>query len=235
MQTTAGFWALLGSVVPKDAFVVAKIRQAGAVILGHANMSEWTPLRSKEYSTGYSPRGGQTRNPFDLRKSPFGSSSGSAVAVSANLVAILFGTETDTLIIGPAGINGIVGIKPTVGLMSRSGVILISKNMDTVCPFRRTVTVMVAVLDVIASLDDEDAFILVPERRQPGSYMSYISTQEALKDTRFGLPIKGYWELAPPACKDMVSRIMDAIKQAGAEIVEVDFSNIEERRTIDSS
>lgn len=129
MQTTAGSWSLLGSVVSKDAFVVSRLRDAGAIIIGKANMSEWASVRSKKYSTGFSPRGGQTRNPFDLRKSPFGSSSGSAVAVSANLVPVSFGTETDTSIIGPASANGVVGFKPTVGLTSRSGVIPISHNM----------------------------------------------------------------------------------------------------------
>lgn len=122
MQTTAGSWALLGSIV-------SKLRQAGAIIIGKANMSEWASLRSKHYSTGFSPRGGQVRNPFDLRKSPFRSSSGSAVAVSANLVPMSLGTETDTSIIGPASANGVVGFKPTVGLTSRNRVIPISHNM----------------------------------------------------------------------------------------------------------
>lgn len=129
MQTTAGSWSLLGSVVSKDAFIVSKLREAGAIIIGKTNMCEWACLRSKEYSTGYSPRGGQVRNPYDLRKSPHGSSSGSAVAVSANLIPLSFGTETDTSIIGPASSNGVVGIKPSVGLTSRSGVIPISRNM----------------------------------------------------------------------------------------------------------
>lgn len=129
MQTTAGSWSLLGSVVSKDAFIVSKLRQAGAIIVGKANMSEWASVRSKNYSTGFSPRGGQVTNPFDLRKSPFGSSSGSAVAVSADLVPVSFGTETDTSIIGPASANGVVGFKPTIGLTSRNGVIPISHNM----------------------------------------------------------------------------------------------------------
>ncbi|KAI4199562.1 MAG: hypothetical protein LQ350_004515 [Teloschistes chrysophthalmus] len=120
MQTTAGSWALLGSIVPRDAYIVTQLRNAGAIILGHANMSEWASVRSKEYSEGYSPRGGQVRNPFDLSRTPFGSSSGSAVAVSANIVPISFGTETDSSIVGPAQINSVVGIKPTPGLTSRS-------------------------------------------------------------------------------------------------------------------
>src|SRR5207247_843377 len=130
----------------------------------------WASLRSKEYSTGYSPRGGQTRNPFNLRKSPFGSSSGSAAAVSANLVPLSIGTETDTSIIGPAGINGIVGIKPTVGLTSRVGVIPISENMDTVGPFGRTVADAVAGLDAMVAQDEEDPFTVTPGRNQEKSY-----------------------------------------------------------------
>lgn len=158
MQTTAGSWALLGSKVPKDAFIVSRLRQAGAVILGHTNMGEWASVRSSEYSTGYSPRGGQCRNPYDLSKSPFGSSSGSAVAVSASIVPLAFGTETDSSIIGPASINGVVGIKPTVGLTSRSGVIPISKNLDTVGSFgkfyRASVAPLISLVESFSRRDE---------------------------------------------------------------------------------
>ncbi|KAI1258702.1 amidase [Xylariaceae sp. FL1019] len=229
MQTTAGSWALLGSVVPKDAFVVSKLRQAGAIILGHANMSEWASLRSTEESTGFSPRGGQVRNPYDLRKSPAGSSSGSAAAVAANLVPIALGTETDTSIIGPAAINGIVGIKPTVGLTSRSGVIPISRNMDSVGPFGRTVTDAVFVLDAIVREDNEDPFTTVQERKADVPYSRYISTSSALKGARFGLPMKRCWDMVPPSCKSVATKVLDAIKRAGAEIIEVDLPSIEER------
>ncbi|KAH9908520.1 amidase [Xylariomycetidae sp. FL2044] len=228
VQTTAGSWALLGSVVPKDAFVVSRLREAGAVILGHANMSEWASLRSKNDSTGYSPRGGQTRNPYDLRKTPFGSSSGSAVAVSANLVPIALGTETDTSIIGPASINGVVGIKPTVGLTSRSGVIPISENMDSVGPFGRTVADAAAVLDAIAGVDNEDHFTKSPFR-QESPLITHLATSDVLKGAWFGLPIRRCWELVPPGCKAVASKVLDAIRQAGAEIIEVDFPSIGER------
>lgn len=229
MQTTAGSWSLLGSVVPRDAFVVSKLRQCGAVIIGKTNMSEWASVRSKTYSTGFSPRGGQVRNPFDLRKSPAGSSSGSAVVVSANIVPLAYGTETDTSIIGPASANGVVGIKPTVGLTSRSGVIPISENMDSVGTFGRTVADAVAGLDAIVGIDENDPFTLMPEMRTKFSYLDFLSSSETLRGARFGLPMRRCWDLAPPACKIVALRVLDAIRKAGAEIVEVNFPSIDER------
>ncbi|KAK7753559.1 hypothetical protein SLS62_004417 [Diatrype stigma] len=233
MQTTAGSWALLGSVVPQDAFVVTRLRRAGAVLLGKANLSEWASARSKSDSTGYSPRGGQVRNPFDLRKTPHGSSSGSAVAVSANVAPCALGTETDSSIIGPASMNGVVGIKPTVGLTSRSGVIPISEHMDTVGPFGRTVADAVAVLDAIACPDEEDEYTMTTAAGgRPGegaSYFSHLSTAEALRGARFGLPMKRCWDKVPPGCRRVASRVLDAIRRAGAEIVEVDLPSVEER------
>lgn len=235
MQTTAGSWALLGSIVPEDAFVVRQLRQEGALIVGHANMSEWASLRSKAYSTGYSPRGGQVRNPFDLRRTPFGSSSGSAVAVSANLVPVTLGTETDTSIIGPASTNGVVGIKPTVGLTSRSGVIPTSENLDSIGTFGRTVADAVAGLDAIVGADDRDRFTVVADRQENRPYSRYLSSREVLKGARFGLPIKRCWELCPSDCKAVASKVLDAIREAGATIVEVDLPSVEERICPDGS
>jgi amidase len=229
MQTTAGSWALLGSEVTRDAHIVSKLRDAGAIILGHANMGEWASVRSKVYSTGYSPRKGQVRNPFDLRKSPFGSSSGSAAAVSANIVPLSIGTETDTSIIGPAGINGVVGIKPTVGLTSRSGVVPISENMDSVGTFGRTVVDATFGLSAIVGPDQRDQFTQSLSRKQVNDYSQFIVGKEVLKGARFGLPIKRCWELAPLHCKEVALRVFDTMKDAGAEIVNVDFPSIEER------
>ncbi|KAI1336750.1 amidase [Xylariaceae sp. FL0016] len=229
MQTTAGSWALLGSIVPKDAFVITKLRAAGAVILGHANMSEWASLRSKAESTGFGPRGGQTRNPFDLRRSALGSSSGSAATVSANLAPLALGTETDTSIIGPASINGVVGIKPTVGLTSRTGVIPISENMDSVGPFGRTVADAVALLDAIVEQDVHDRFAMVPNRKQDVPYSRYLSTPEVLKGARFGLPWNRCWDLAPSGSKRVATKVLDAMRKAGAEILDVNIPSIEER------
>lgn len=121
METTAGSWALLGSVVPRDAFIVKKLRDSGAVLMGHAALSEWAAMRSNKFSSGYSGRGGQCRSPYNLTASPGGSSSGSGVAVAANLATFSIGTETDASIISPAQRNALVGIKPTVGLTSRAG------------------------------------------------------------------------------------------------------------------
>lgn len=233
MQTTAGSWALLGSIVPRDAFIVQKLRQAGAIIVGHAGMSEYASLRSKVYSTGYSPRGGQVRNPFNLSKSPFGSSSGSAVCVSANIVPLSFGTETDSSIIGPAGANSVVGIKPTVGLTSRTGVFPISENMDTVGAFGRTVADAVAGLDAIVGTDPDDIFTSEADRVHNGSYAACLSGQEHLQSAIFGLPLKRCWELCPNDTKAIAIPVLEAIKQAGARVVEVSLPSIEERTNPD--
>jgi amidase len=232
MQTTAGSWALLGSVVPGDATVVGLLRKAGAVIIGHANMSEWASCRSKSYSTGYSPRGGQVRNPYDLSRTPFGSSSGSAVAVAANLVPLALGTETDTSIIGPASINGVVGFKPTVGLTSRTGVIPISENMDSVGTFGRTVADAVTALDVIAVEDPSDRFTMAPDR-PAGPLIQHLSSYKVLQGARFGRPHKRCWELVPDACKAVASNVFAALEEAGAEIIDVDLPSIEERVAAD--
>jgi len=125
MQTTAGSWALMGSIVPRDAFVVKKLRDAGAVLFGKATLSEWADMRSNNYSEGYSARGGQCRSPYNLTVNPGGSSSGSAVGVAANAIAFSLGTETDGSVINPAMRNSLVGFKPTVGLTSRAGCVAI--------------------------------------------------------------------------------------------------------------
>ncbi|KAI9814317.1 MAG: hypothetical protein M1826_002283 [Phylliscum demangeonii] len=230
MQTTAGSWALLGSTVPRDAHIVARLRQAGAIILGHANMSEWASLRSKEDSVGYSPRRGQVRNPYDLSRSPAGSSSGSAVAVSANMVPLSLGTETDTSIIGPAATNGIVGIKPTVGLTSRSGVIPISEHMDSVGCFGRTVADATHALDAIVGRDDRDPFTRLPPRRQDDHrYASFLSSKAVLKGAKFGLPWTRCWDWVPEDQKKVASGVLDAIVAAGAEIVRTEFPCAEDR------
>ena len=153
MQTTAGSLALLGSRPPRDAFVVDRLRKAGAVILGKTNLSEWANFRSTASSSGWSGRGGQSLNPYVLDRTPCGSSSGSAVAVAANLAAASLGTETDGSILCPASSNSIVGIKPTVGLTSRAGVIPIAHSQDTVGPFGRTVADAVALLGALTSVD----------------------------------------------------------------------------------
>src|SRR5689334_177833 len=153
MQTTAGSLALAGEPAPADATVAARLRRAGAVILGKANLSEWANFRSTHSSSGWSARGGQCRNPYVLDRNPCGSSSGSAAAVSANLCAVSIGTETDGSIVCPSSTCGIVGIKPTVGLISRSGVIPISHSQDTAGPMCRSVADAATLLGALTGID----------------------------------------------------------------------------------
>src|SRR5262249_35163386 len=139
MATTAGSLALADARPPADAFLVARLRKAGALILGKTNLSEWANARCSYSTSGWSGRGGLTKNPYALDRNPCGSSSGSGAAVAANLCAAAVGTETDGSIVSPASANGIVGVKPTVGLVSRTGVIPISHSQDTAGPMARTV------------------------------------------------------------------------------------------------
>ena len=156
MLTTAGSLAMMGAPAPHDAALVARLRKAGVIILGKSNLSEWADMRSDQASSGWSGRGGQTRNPYALDRNPCGSSSGSAAAVAAGLVTVAIGTETDGSIICPASMNGIVGIKPTLGLVSRSGIVPISHNQDTAGPLARSVADAAALLSVIAGSDRHD-------------------------------------------------------------------------------
>src|SRR5713101_919147 len=157
MMTTAGSLALLGSLAPRDSFVAQKLRAAGAVILGKTNLSEWANFRSSRSTSGWSGRGGLTRNPYALDRNPSGSSAGSAVAVAANLCAVAIGTETDGSILSPSSVNGIVGIKPTVGLVSRSGIIPIAHSQDTAGPMARTVSDAATRLGVLTGQDPRDS------------------------------------------------------------------------------
>jgi amidase len=172
MQTTAGSLALVGSVPPKDAFVARKLREAGAVILGKTNLSEWANIRSSHSSSGWSGRGGQTHNPYALDRNPSGSSSGSGAAAAANLCAVAIGTETDGSIVSPANNNGIVGIKPTLGLVSRAGIIPIAHSQDTAGPMARTVTDAAILLGALRGIDPDD-----PATQNSGH--PYIYTGEA--------------------------------------------------------
>jgi amidase len=157
MTTTAGSLALEGSIAPKDSFVAARLREAGAVLIGKANLSEWANIRSNHSSSGWSARGGQCRNPYVLDRNPCGSSSGSGAAVAANLAAAAIGTETNGSIVCPASANGVVGLKPTVGLVSRSRIIPISHSQDTAGPMTRTVRDAALVLAALTGVDAEDA------------------------------------------------------------------------------
>ena len=160
---------------------------------------------------------------------PDGSSSGSAVAVSANIVPLSFGTETDTSIIGPASINGVVGIKPTVGLTSRNGVIPISNSMDTIGSFGKTVVDAVHGLNAIAGSDERDAMTRSSSRIQRKNYAEYLTTKESLKGARFGLPNRRCWEFVAKDIKEMALRVLEAIREAGASVTDVDFPCAEDR------
>ncbi|KAK1757326.1 putative amidase family protein [Echria macrotheca] len=232
-QTTAGSLALVGSKPKEDAHVVKLLREAGAIPIGKANMSEWASLRSKTASAGYSPRGGQCRNPYDLEMSPFSSSAGSAAAVAAGMVPVALGTETDTSVIGPAGANGVVGIKPGVGVTSRRGTVPISGKMDVVGCFGRTVADAAAVLEVISGPDPSDE--PTTKKRRDVNYREWLTGSETLKGAKFGIPFKRCWEMVEPSCKAVAEKVVDAIRKAGAEVVEVDFPSVEERVGKDGS
>src|SRR5437868_4866808 len=156
MTTTAGSLALKGSIALKDSFVAQRLRAAGAVILGKTNLSEWANIRSSHSTSGWSGRGGQTKNPYVLDRNPCGSSSGSGAAVAANLVAIAVGTETDGSVVCPSSANSLVGIKPTLGLVSRSGIIPIAHSQDTAGPMARTVTDAAMLLSALSGFDPRD-------------------------------------------------------------------------------
>ncbi|KZF25823.1 amidase family protein [Xylona heveae TC161] len=220
METTAGSWALLGSVIPRDAHVVAKLREAGALLLGHATLSEWADMRSNYYSEGYSARGGQARSPYNLTVNPGGSSSGSALAVTSNQCMFALGTETDGSVINPAERNSLVGFKPTVGLTSRGGVIPESLHQDSVGTFARTVRDAVYALDAIYGVDPHDNYTFAQQGRTPeGGYVQFLTDKSALKGAVFGLPWKSFWSLAEPEMQESLLELVDLIEGAGATVI----------------
>jgi amidase len=218
MQTTAGSLALVGAKAPRDAAVAARLRAAGAVILGKANLSEWANLRSTRSTSGWSSRGGLTRNPYALDRNTSGSSSGSAVAAAASLAAIAVGTETDGSIVSPASANGIVGIKPTVGLVSRAGIVPISSSQDTAGPMARSVADAAALLTAIAGGDPRDPATVEADRHA----VDYTASLDAnaLKGARLGL-VKSNFGGRNELVSAEVMKAVDAMRAVGAVIVEV--------------
>lgn len=220
LETTAGSFALLGSIVPRDAFVVKRLRDAGAVLLGKAALSEWADMRSNSYSEGYSARGGQARSAYNLTLNPGGSSSGSAAGVAANAVAFSLGTETDGSVINPAERNAIVGIKPTVGLTSRSGVVPECEHQDTVGTFGRTVRDATYALDAIYGIDTRDNYTLDQDENTPsGGYAQFLTNRASLQGAVFGLPWKSFWVYADAEQQEILGSILELIQSAGAAIV----------------
>jgi amidase len=219
MKTTAGSLALIDAPTPKqDAFLVQKLRQAGAVILGKTNLSEWANFRSENSSSGWSARGGQTRNPYILDRNPCGSSSGSAVSVSANLCAASIGTETDGSIVCPSSVNGIVGLKPTIGLVSRSGIIPIAHSQDTAGPMTRTVADAAILLSFIAGYDEKDSATSQATKVQ--DYTKFLK-REGLRGKKIGIA-RQYFGRNEQVDKLMQDQI-HILKDNGAEVVDVTF------------
>ena len=217
MTTTAGSLALSGWVPPEDSGVAARLRSAGAVLLCKANLSEWANFRSTRSSSGWSGRGGQCRNPYVLDRNPCGSSSGSGVAVSANLVAVAIGTETDGSIVCPSSANGIVGIKPTVGLVSRAGVIPISHTQDTAGPMARTVRDAAIILGVIAGADPRDRATAEGGTRALSDYTPFLEA-DRLGSMRIGVARRFLGFHA--AVDQVVENAIEAMRAAGAVIVD---------------
>ena len=220
MQTTAGSLALAGNIASHDAFVVQKLREAGAIILGKTNLSEWANFRSSRSVSGWSSRGGQTKNPYLLDRSPCGSSSGSGAAAAADLCVVTVGTETDGSIACPASMNGIVGIKPTVGLVSRSGIIPISKTQDTAGPFGKTVRDAAILLGAMTGADSLDPITLNSAGKSKTDYTSYLDA-DGLKGKRIGVE-KSFLH-KHEAIDALLQKALDQMKAQGAIILEVDF------------
>ena len=217
MMTTAGSLALEGWIAKQDAFIVQKLRQAGAVILAKANLSEWANFRSLHSTSGWSGRGGQTRNPYVLDRNPCGSSSGSAVAVSANLCALAVGTETNGSIVCPSNANGIVGIKPTVGLLGRSGIIPISESQDTAGPMARSVADAALMLTAMAGTDPGDAMTQTPTAVNVPDYTQYLD-KEAMRGKRLGVARNFFGFL--PQVDEVMENAIEVMRGLGAEIVD---------------
>ena len=220
MMTTAGALALVGNKAAKDAFIIQQLRAAGAVLLGKTNLSEWANFRSTRSTSGWSSRGGQTKSPTVLERNPSGSSSGSGSAVAANLCAIAIGTETDGSIVSPASVNGIVGIKPTVGLWSRSGIIPISKTQDTAGPMARTVKDAAILLGALTGIDNEDAVTNESNGKSKKDYISLLDVN-ALKGKIIG--VEGSFLKGHEGVVALYNEAIEVLKKQGAIIVVIDL------------
>ena len=214
MQTTAGSLVLVGIKVTRDAHLVKRLREAGAVILGKTNLSEWANIRSTRSTSGWSARGGLTRNPYALDRNTSGSSSGSAAAVTANFATVAVGTETDGSIVSPSSVNGLVGLKPTVGLVSRDGVIPISHTQDTAGPMTRTVADTAVLLSAMVGPDERDSST---KNAEPADYTQYLDATRLAK-ARLGVvrtQVAGH-----PGVKEVFGRALATLKAQGAVLVE---------------
>jgi len=218
MQSTAGSLALVGVAPPRDAFIVERLRASGAVILGKANLSEWANFRSTHSSSGWSGRGGQCRNPYALDRTPSGSSSGSGVAVAANLCPVAIGTETDGSIVSPSTCCSIVGIKPTLGLVSRTGIIPIAHSQDTAGPMARTVADASVLLGALAGVDPRDDATAASAGQARTDYTAFLDPN-GLKGARLGV-CRSHFMGYSPATDALMEGAIDTVKRLGAVVVD---------------
>lgn len=220
MQTTAGSLALEGNIASNDAFVIKKIRESGAVIIGKTNLSEWANFRSTSSCSGWSSKGGQTKNPYILDHNPCGSSAGSGVAVSSNFCVVAIGTETDGSVVCPASVSGIVGIKPTVGLVSRTGIIPISSTQDTAGPMARTVADAAILLGAMTGIDQADGITHESKGKGFSDYTQFLDSN-SLSGKRIGV------EKKPQGKNQYMHKLqkeaIDLLKKKGATIIEIDY------------
>jgi len=220
MMTTAGSLALKGHIAAKDAFIITQLKAAGAVILGKTNLSEWANFRSNRSTSAWSSRGGQTRMPYMLNRNPSGSSSGSGSATAANLCVVAIGTETDGSVVSPSSVNGLVGIKPTVGLVSRTGIIPISKTQDTAGPMARTVKDAVILLNALTGIDAADAATLTSKDKTQPDYTKFLDSA-GLAGKRIGIEksfLKGN-----EAVVSLFREAIQVLKSKGAKVKEIDL------------
>jgi amidase len=218
MQTTAGSLALVGSKVPRDAFIVERLRAAGAVILGKTNLSEWANFRSTHSTSGWSGRGGLTRNPYALDRNTSGSSSGSGAACAANFCAVAVGTETDGSVVSPSQCNSLVGLKPTVGLLSRSGIVPISHTQDTAGPMCRTVRDVAILLGAMTGVDPRDPATSGSTGKGMADYTAAL-TPDGLRGARIGV-LRGSFAGYSAVTDAVIADAIDVLKQQGAVIVD---------------
>ncbi len=220
MMTTAGALALTGNIVSEDAFIIKKLREVGAILLGKTNLSEWANFRSSRSTSGWSSRGGQTKSPYILDRNPSGSSAGSGSATAANLCTISIGTETDGSIVSPSSVNGLVGIKPTVGLWSRSGIIPISATQDTAGPMARTVRDAAILLGALTGVDEKDTATNSGIRKFFKDYTQFLH-EDGLKGKRIGIEkshLEGHKEIVIA-----YKQAIETMKNLGATIIEIDI------------
>ena len=231
MNTTAGSLALLGSKPVKDSFVVKQLRTAGAIILGKTNLSEWANIRSTHSTSGWSGRGGLTKNPYALDRNCSGSSSGSGAAAAASLCAVAIGSETDGSVVSPSSLNGLVGIKPTIGLVSRAGIIPISHSQDTAGPMTRTVRDAAILLGAMTGIDSEDEYTKESKGKSHNDYTNFLDAN-GLKGARIGV-FRQYFGFLPQV-DELMEKSLEVLKKNGATLIDPvkmdtlnDFGNTE--------